>query len=234
MGRDKPKKYGKMNYQQKSVYHDKLAKKYNISKDDFNTAQGGGGGRYDNINQGAYEKAIKNAIRNDFDYRTSAQHMDDIKGEADFDDFVEYERGAKKLHRQAGNGGEYSSIKDITGVTNNLVNDAQRLLKDKIDALSTNDDEQTNTSITPELTDEPYEPSPELVKQAGILADWEEGYGAGGNLSPYKSSFQDMAFNPAEANPYRATTDVNEFAQQNLAKYTGGVKDIFQFRPTIA
>ena len=227
MGRDKPKKYGKMNYQQKSVYHDKLAKKYNISKDDFNTAQGGGGGRYDFINQGAYEKAIKNAMRNDFDYRTSAQHMDGVKGKANFNDFVEYERGAKKLHRQAGNGGEYSSNEDITTVTNNLVNDAQRLLRDKIDSLSAMDDEQTNTAITP---DEPYEPSPELLKQAGILADWEEGYGAGGNLSPYKSSFQDMAFNPAEANPYQPTTDVNEY----VSNYKNGVKDVFQFRPTIA
>jgi hypothetical protein len=227
MGRDKPKKYGKMNYQQKSVYHDKLAKKYNISKDDFNTAQGGGGGRYDFINQGAYEKAIKNAMRNDFDYRTSAQHMDGVKGKANFNDFVEYERGAKKLHRQAGNGGEYSSNEDITTVTNNLVNDAQRLLRDKIDSLSAMDDEQTNTAITP---DEPYEPSPELLKQAGILADWEEGYGAGGNLSPYKSSFQDMAFNPAEANPYRPTTDVDEY----VSNYKNGVKDVFQFRPTIA
>ena len=234
MGRDKPKKYGKMNYQQKSVYHDKLAKKYNISKDDFNTAQGGGGGRYDNINQGAYEKAIKNAIRNDFDYRTSAQHMDDVKGDGNLSDYVAYQRGAHKLHRQAGNEGEYSSNKDITGVTNNLVNDAQRLLRDKIDALSTNDDEQTNTSITPDLTEEPYEPSPELLKQAGILADWEEGYGAGGNLSPYKSSFQDMAFNPAEANPYRPTTDVNEFAQNFARNKIDETKGDFQFRPTIA
>ena len=136
-----------------------------------------------------------------------------------------------KSFTKAGNGGEYSSNEDITTVTNNLVNDAQRLLRDKIDSLSAMDDEQTNTAITP---DEPYEPSPELLKQAGILADWEEGYGAGGNLSPYKSSFQDMAFNPAEANPYRPTTDVNEFAQQNLANYKSGVKDIFQFRPTIA
>ena len=96
------------------------------------------------------------------------------------------------------------------------------------------DDEQTNTSITPDTTEEPYEPSPELLKNAGIVSDWENTFGPGGNLSPYKSNFQDMAFNPAEVNPYRPTTDVNEFAQQNLANYTSGVKDIFQFKPTIA
>ena len=92
------------------------------------------------------------------------------------------------------------------------------------------DDEQTNTSLTPDVTEEPYEPSPELQKQQGIVADWEEGYGPGGNLSPYKSNFQDMAYDSEEANPYRPTTDVNEFAR----RYTDGVKDIFQFRPTIA
>jgi len=133
MGRDKPKKYGKMNYQQKSVYHDKLAKKYNINKDDFNSAQGGGGGRYDNINQGAYEKAIKNAMRNDFDYRTSAQHMDGVKGKANFNDFAKYEREAVKLHKQAGNEGDYSSNKDITGVTNNLVKDYNKTLATQSD-----------------------------------------------------------------------------------------------------
>ena len=229
MGRDKPKKYNKMGYFQKQEYHDKMAKKYNINKDDFNTAQGGGGGRYDNINDAAYEKAIRDAMRNDFDYRTSAQHMDDVKGKASFDDFVKYERGAQKLHRKAGNEGEYSSIKDITGVTNNLVNDAQRLLRDKIDALAANDDEQTKTSITPDVPDEPYVPSPELREQQAILDDWEKGYGSG-NLSPYRSNFQDMAYDPTEATPYQVTTDVDEFVNNKINQ----AKGFFQFRPTIA
>lgn len=126
MGRDKPKKYSKMGYFEKQEYHDKQAKKYNIDKEDFNTAQGGGGGRYDHYNEGAYKKAIKNAQRNDFDYRTSAQHMDGVKGNANMNDFSNYERKAVKLHKQAGNGGQYSSNKDITGVTNNLVKDDRR------------------------------------------------------------------------------------------------------------
>jgi hypothetical protein len=126
MGRDKPKKYNKMGYFQKQAYHDEMAKKYNINKDDFNTAQGGGGGRYDNLDESGYKQAIKNAMRNDFDYRTSAQHMDGVKGNAQMGDFTDYERAAVKLHKKAGNGGEYSSNKDITGVTNNLVKDDRR------------------------------------------------------------------------------------------------------------
>ena len=136
MGRDKPKKYNKMGYFQKQAYHDEQAKKYNINKDDFNTAQGGGGGRYDRYDEGAYQKAIQNAMRNDFDYRTSAQHMDGVKGKANFNDFAKYERAAVKLHKQAGNEGSYSSNKDITGVTNNLVRDANNFLMDKIDGMT--------------------------------------------------------------------------------------------------
>ncbi len=133
MGRDKPKKYNKMGYFEKQEYHDKQAKKYNIKKEDFNTAQGGGGGRYDRYDEGAYKKAIKNAMRNDFDYRTSAQHMDGVKGNAKMNDFTDYERGAVELHKKAGNGGQYSSNEDITTVTNNLVKDHRRGIQDQFD-----------------------------------------------------------------------------------------------------
>jgi hypothetical protein len=233
MGRDKPKKFGKLGLMGQRNYIRDLADSYGIDQDQF-TNDAHGGSRYEDFDDDALRAAVEDRVRNDFDYRTSAQHMDDIEGDGKLSDYVAYQRGAHKLHKKAGNEGKYSSIKDVTGVTNNLVNDAQRLLRDKIDALSTNDDEQTNTSITPDTTEEPYEPSPELLKNAGIVSDWENTFGPGGNLSPYKSNFQDMAYDSEEANPYRPTTDVNEFAQQHLAKYTGGVKDIFQFRPTIA
>jgi hypothetical protein len=127
MGRDKPKKYNKMGYFQKQAYHDEQAKKYNINKDDFTNSTGGD--RYESFDEGGYKKAIKNAMRMaDFDYRASAPHMDGVKGDASFNDYSKYERSAVKLHRQAGNEGDYSSNKDITGVTNNLVNDYQKNL----------------------------------------------------------------------------------------------------------
>jgi len=229
MGRDRPKKFDNLGILGQRNYIRELADSYGIDQDQF-TNDAHGGSRYEDFDDDALRAAVEDRVRNDFDYRTSAQHMDDIEGDGKLSDYVAYQRGAHKLHKKAGNEGKYSSNKDITGVTNNLVNDAQRLLRGKIDALSANDDEQTNTSITPDTTEEPYEPSPELLKNAGIVSDWENTFGPGGNLSPYKSNFQDMAYDSEEANPYQPTTDVNEFARQ----YTGGVKDIFQFKPTIA
>jgi len=120
-----------MGYFQKQAYHDEMAKKYNINKDDFTNSTGGD--RYESLDEGAYQKAIKNAMRNDFDYRTSAQHMDGVKGKANFNDFAKYEREAVKLHKQAGNEGDYSSNKDITGVTNNLVKDYNKTLATQSD-----------------------------------------------------------------------------------------------------
>jgi len=127
MGRDKPKKYNKMGYFEKQNYYYEQGKKYGINRDSFENAAHGGG-RYEDFDHDGFRKAVKNAQRNDFDYRTSAQHMDGIKGDGSSKDFVDYQRGAVKLHRQAGNGGEYSSNKDITGVTNNLVNDYRKNL----------------------------------------------------------------------------------------------------------
>ena len=131
MGRDKPKKYDKMSYFQKQSYYEDQGKKYNIDRDSFENAQGGGGGRYEDFDHDGFRDAVANAQRNDFDYRTSAQHMDGIKGDGSSSDFVDYQRGAFKLHRQAGNGGQYSSNEDITSVTNNLVNDYRNSFAEK-------------------------------------------------------------------------------------------------------
>ena len=133
MGRDKPKKFNKMNYQQQEVYVKDQLKKY-----------GGGAVYYDNggargsastgmFDLEASRNVLESKVRNDFDYRTSASHMDDIKGDASMSDFVNYQRGAQKLHKKAGNGGEYSSHEDITTVTNNLVSDYRDTLATKSD-----------------------------------------------------------------------------------------------------
>jgi len=126
MGRDKPKKYNKMGYFEKQRYYEEQGNKYNINRDSFENAQGGGGGRYEDFDHDGFRDAVKNAQRNDFDYRTSAQHMDGIEGDGSSSDFVNYQRGAVKLHKKAGNGGEYSSNEDITTVTNNLVRDDRK------------------------------------------------------------------------------------------------------------
>ena len=125
MGRDKPKKYSKMGYFEKQAYYEEQAKKYGINRDDFENSQGGGG-RYEDFDYDGFHKAVRYAQKNNFDYRTSAQHMDGIKGDGSSQDFINYQRAAQKLHKKAGNGGEYSSIKDVTTVTNNLVKDDRR------------------------------------------------------------------------------------------------------------
>ena len=130
MGRDKPKKYKKMDYQQKESYVKNQLQEY------------GGGAVYHlnprgtsskgMFNLKASEKVLEKKTRNDFDYRTSAQHMDNIKGDASIGDFVNYQRGAQKLHKKAGNGGQYSSNEDITTVTNNLVRDYMKGISDSM------------------------------------------------------------------------------------------------------
>jgi len=225
MGRDKPKKYNKMGYQQKQLYHDEMAKKYNINKDDFNTAQGGGGGRYDNLDESGYQKAIKNAMRNDFDYRTSASHMDGVKGKADFDDFVKYERAAVKLHKKAGNGGEYSSNEDITTVTNNLVKDYRRGIQDQIDGMG--DDEQTDTAITPDPKTT-YSTSPETIKAKETVKAWQESdlggavYGTKGGSSASSNEAESTGSRPI-------STNVDDF----IANYKNDVYKGAKMRPNI-
>ena len=127
MGRDKPKKYSKMGYFEKEQWKADQAKKLGIAGETYRDFRG-------NTQTRVNEKALKEAIRNDFDYRTSAQHMDDAKGNGKFNDFTNYERAAVKLHRKAGNGGSFSSSKDITNVTNNLVRDAENDFRDELDA----------------------------------------------------------------------------------------------------
>lgn len=241
--RKKPKKYGKMNYQQKESYvKEKLA---DLGVDGVYHLDSGGRG---NQATGMFdlqdsEALLRKHAGNDYDRRESLKYgvasgdkrFDELNASEGFNsmtDLVNADRAIAKYGYNKLGHKNMSSDADAAAVSNSLFNKYKDGLISSMQEEA--DDEQTNTAITPDTTEEPYEPSPELLKNAGIVADWEEGYGAGGNLSPYKSNFQDMAYDSEEANPYRPTTDVNEFAQQNLANYKSGVKDIFQFRPTIA
>ena len=191
MGRDKPKKYNKMGYFEKQSYYEDQAKKYGINRDSFENAAHGGG-RYEDFDHDGFKSAVKNAQRNDFDYRTSASHMDDIEGDGSSSDFVNYQRNAQKLHKQAGNGGEYSSNEDITTVTNNLVSDYRNNLADSMkDSMSVDSQiEKANESFSSN-----YEPSDRLKEarervqsyegnQAGSSSDQRNN--AASNYSKYK------------------------------------------------
>jgi len=127
MGRDKPKK--NMSPLEKERYYSEYAKKNGIQGTEYRDYRG-------NTQTRTNMKAVKSSMKNDFDYRTSAQHMDGVKGNGKLKDFVAYQRGAQKLHRQAGNGGEFSSINDVTGVTNRLVDEYRDGLQDQISDMS--------------------------------------------------------------------------------------------------
>ena len=224
MGRDKPKKYNKMNYQQKEVYVKNQLQQYGggaVYRDNGGARGSASTGMFD---LEASRNVLEKKMRNDFDYRTSAQHMDDIEGDASMSDFVNYQRGAVKLHKKAGNGGEYSSNEDITTVTNNLVKDYRRGLQDDIGS-SNNDDEQTGEAITP--TDTFTEPSEETVQARETVKAWQ-GSNLGGNV--YGTNSTSPATSAFEQEKKRAvTTNVDEF----VANYKNDVYKGAKMRPDI-
>jgi hypothetical protein len=157
--------------------------------------------------------------------------MDGIKGDGSSADFVNYQRGAQKLHKKAGNGGKYSSNKDITSVTNNLVNDYRRDLDDRISNIE-GDDEQTDTAIKP--TDSvPYERSQRSIDAEETVNNWNNTYGVGGSKSPYGNNSPTA---PDVPSPYGSessksvTTDVNEFVNN----YKKDVKAAFNIQPVLS
>ena len=157
-----------MGYFEQEEYKNEMAKKYGIQGTEYRDSRG-------NTQTRRNDKALKAAMRNDFDYRTSAPHMDGVKGNGKFNDFTDYERNAVKLHKEAGNGGEYSSNQDITGVTNNLVSDYRKDLADSMkDSMSVDSQvEKANESFSSN-----YEPSDRL-KQARERVQNYEGNQAG-------------------------------------------------------
>jgi hypothetical protein len=159
----------------------------------------------------------------DFDYRTSAPHMDGVKGDASFNDYAKYEREAVKLHKQAGNEGEYSSNKDITGVTNNLVKDYRRGLQDQIDGMG--DDEQTDTAITPDPKTT-YETSEETIKARETVKAWQES-DLGGGVYGTSSGGSSASSDKAESKPI--ATNVDDF----IANYKNDVYKGAKMRPNI-
>ena len=227
-----------LNQKQKSKMLREQAAKYGISSRDYYDDEGNdySRDRLDRFLGNDLEDGVMQAMRRDPVLLDSIKYGRDA-GAKGFEDLPvsisnsgEAARALKAIQNHGKTLGQKktSSDNDYGNIAQALFESSRNKLMESMRNMKA-DDEQTNTSLTPDVSDEPYVPSPELVKQAGILADYEEGYGSG-NLSPYRSNFQDMAFNPTEANPYRATTDVNEF----VSNYKNGVKDVFQFRPTIA
>jgi hypothetical protein len=207
-----------MGYFEKAAYDDKLAKKYNINKDDY-TQDRAGGGRYDFVDDDAYKKAIKNAMRNDYDYRTSAEHMDGVDGKANFNDFAKYEREAVKLHRKAGNGGQYSSNKDITGVTSNLVRDFREQQAADFKDMYMNDINALRDELEEKTEESQAEFDPENFEHSDKVAD------AKSRLDKYKLEIgEDNIFSQSNNRPARSD-DQRDAAKSFVKGYTSDLKD---------
>jgi hypothetical protein len=168
----KGKDWSKMGYFEREDYKNQQAKKYGIQGTEYRDSRG-------NTQTRRNDKALKAAMKNDFDYRTSAQHMDGVKGNGKFGDYQEYEDSAEKLHKQAGNEGSYSSSKDITNVTNNLVKDYQKTLatKDDLDDMSVD----SQVSKAKEAVGSNYTESDHLKTAKERVQRYEAGTDAGAN-----------------------------------------------------
>jgi hypothetical protein len=227
-----------MGYFEKQRYYEEQGDKYNINRDSFENAAHGGG-RYEDFDYDGFRKAVKNAQRNDFDYRTSAQHMDGIKGDASSSDFVNYQRAAHKLHRQAGNEGEYSSNKDITNVTNNLVRDDRSAQADMLDEV-TNDINglrqqiEANRDVEDQATADPqsFEHSDSVSKAQDNLEKYKLNIGNAGLFAKSNDSVpraDDQADATASfANKYKAdvkeASNLGEAVASNLNNAINTVK----------
>ena len=225
MGRDKPKKFSKMGYFEKEEYKDEMAKKLGIQGTKYRDSRG-------NTQYRRNDKALNDAIKNNFDYRTSAQHMDGVKGNASMKDFNKYERGAVKLHKQAGNGGQYSSNKDITGVTNNLVRDSQREFRD--DIMSDIDGKYATAAKLNALQDKikeraeqsgPVEISSTLTNaQRGVGAYDEDKISQGANIFGAIAPANDLELAREEVQANEASGDGLDYTDKYKLNVKGGLQ----------
>ncbi len=208
MGRDKPKKYSKMGYFEKEQWKKDEARKRGIEGIKYTDSRG-------NPQTRVNEKALKESVRNDFDYRTSSSHMDGAKGNGKFNDFTKYQRGAVKLHKQAGNGGEFSSTEDITTVTNNLVKDYRNKLMEGMSV-----GEQQKSAKKPE---EPYQESEELSNARQTVEDYDNK-----DFNVYNKGNATGAADAGDGDDQR-----QQAAQSFLGKYKLDLKNKVNLRPTL-
>ena len=211
MGRDKPKKYNKMGYFEKEQWKRDEAEKRGIVGETYRDFRG-------NTQTRVNDKALKESIRNDFDYRTSAQHMDGVKGKGSFDDFTNYERAAVKLHKQAGNEGQYSSNKDITNVTNNLVRDAKGEQAQNFKDMFMNDINALREELGEKSKRSQAAADPQSFEHSDAVAN------AVANLDKYKLNLgEDTLFSRSNYRPARSD-DINDAFKSCVKHYKDDVK----------
>lgn len=202
--RNKPKKFHKMGYQQKNAYIQEMGNKYGVNYDNYNTAEGGGGGRYDRYDDAGYEKAVVQAMNNDYSMRESMKygkdsgnkHFADMpKGISNMSEATDVQRAVAKYGMKEMDHKNMDSHQDAANVADNLFKKS----RDKLIASrgnSSSEDTQTTFNNDYARTDRPA--STELDEARARVAQQEEDTYNGTNTS----NLFDMNYDPAGANNF--------------------------------
>ena len=228
------------NFAQSAAYRDDQMEYYGLDRIDNGEEISGRGG-YDIE---AEEKAILNAMNNDYDLREAMKYGKN-SGDKRFKDFES--TGFKDLH-EASLGQRAAQKYGMNELDINKVNkrDEYASVSDALfqgdrskfgEGFATRDDlaEQTSTAITP---DEPYTPSKELTEAKERVQSWESDTNQGTNPSPYgpagsKIDFSSQVYG-ANSNRDASGEPANgEQAQGQLAKFKTDLKDRKNFQPTL-
>ena len=222
MGRDKPKKYGKMNHQQKEIYLKNELQKRGESAVYHGDPRGrGGDGEFD---YDATREKFESLNLNSYDYRRSVEsgQLDkDLRGDGSARDYVNYQRAATKFHKnEQGNGGKWDSNEDITGTTQALVQDQERARAEDFKNMYMNDMNSMRDELEADQgVQEQSETNPQSFEHSDAVSDAQE------NLDKYKVSLGDSNLFGKANEPAPRADDQKDATQAFTDQYTFDVKD---------
>ena len=230
MARSKPKTYEKMSYWQKNQWENDQMAKYGITPTQEDGMSGRGG-----QDREANMAAINAAMRNDYDYRRSAEsgELDGVTGDGSASDFVKYQRAGAKHHKKnQGNEGKWSSSKDYAGTTTALVQDQARNLRAENN--KRNDAKYSSAARLNELQDSiqkraeetgPTEISSTLTNAQRSVGDFDEDMTAqGANIFGAMGPSNDLEFATQEVLANETSGDGAEYKTQYSANVKGGLQ----------
>jgi len=241
--RKKPKKYGKMNYQQKESYVKSELQKLGGSGVYYQDDGSRGSQNNGMFDLEKSQEQLKKLASNDYDRRESVKYGVDsgdkrfknIDASSGFDSMsslVNADRAIAKYGINVlGNNKMKEKDGDYASVSNALFNASRDKFSEGI--MSDIDDEQTDAAIKPDENEVPYERSQQSKDAQSTLEKWKAGLGAGGNISPYGSGSPSA---PDVPSPYKTesskpvTTDVDEFVDG----YKKDVKSAYNIKPVMS
>ena len=188
MGRVAPKKYDKMDWNERQSFNDTMMERYGLDRID-NGEEMTGRGSYDTEAENA---AIARAMANDYDTRRSIESAQMSgnekanalgKGISNISEAVDAERFMAKTHKnRIGNTGKYSSANDEAGVADYWSNKDRNKQNNMF---ASKDDLSSAMSVENQMdAAKPYKESESLTKAKERVQAWESSQ-AGSNPSPY-------------------------------------------------